>query len=172
MVSPQREPLPEPVVQVVTSIFNERIPFNRLLGMRLTELRRGWARIEFAANDDLIGDVSKQILHGGVLCALIDSAGGAAAMSSLDFTREMSVNTIDMRVDFLRPAAGAAFVIEGEAIRKGSRIVFTRVDVRNGDGVLVAGGHANYSILQRKQVNEPPQEFLKRWVQDGEDRDD
>jgi uncharacterized protein (TIGR00369 family) len=51
---------------------------------------------------EFVGDPRRPALHGGVLSALIDTAGGVAAWSALGTGG--SVSTVDLRVDYLQPA--------------------------------------------------------------------
>jgi uncharacterized protein (TIGR00369 family) len=129
------------------------IPFNRVLGIRGESVARGRAVLTLPVREELVGDVRRPALHGGVLSSLIDVAGGLAAWSVLG--DEESVSTVDLRVDFLEPAGlGAELRAEGELIRKGNRVCHVRVAVRQA-GVLVAEGRAVYNIHRRRT---PPPE--------------
>jgi uncharacterized protein (TIGR00369 family) len=130
-------------------MFDRLIPFNRHLGLELVELSVGRAVLRIPFRKEYLGDVGKGSVHGGILSTLIDTAGGATASSVLDFGREGGVNTVDMRVDYVRPGRGKGFVATGTAIRKGKRIVVTRVEVHNDEGTLIAIGTATYSIFAR-----------------------
>lgn len=57
-------------------------------------------RIPFAPT--LIGDPSRGVVFGGVITTLLDQAGGLAVACSLEELR--AIATIDLRVDYLRPA--------------------------------------------------------------------
>lgn len=138
-------------LQKVTEIFNEGIPFNRFLGLRLVELSEGRAVVEVPFREEYIGDVPKHIVHGGVISTLIDVTGGATAFSVLEFPRETSLNTVDMRVDYVRMGRGEKFVATGQVLRKGNRICVTRVEVVNDEGTLVAHGTAAYSIFSGRR---------------------
>lgn len=131
----------------LVQVFNEGIPFNQYIGITAERIEYGTASMSVAFREDLVGDPDKYILHGGVVCSLIDTTGGLTAFSVLDYPRERTVNTVDMRVDFLRPARGRRFLATGKVIRKGKRICVTVVEVTNDDDVLVAHGTASYSIL-------------------------
>lgn len=127
--------------------FNDAIPFNRHLQLRLIELEPGRAVIEVPFRPEYVGDVGKHIVHGGVISTLIDVTGGATAFSMLDFPRETSLNTVDMRVDYIRMGRGQSFRGTGTVLRKGNRICVTRIEVTNDEGVLIAHGTATYSIF-------------------------
>lgn len=82
--------------------------------------------------------------HGGPIAALIDIAGDFALVASLG----RGLPTISLRVDYLRPATGAALIATGRTLRAGRSVGFVDVDVRDAPGRLVAVGRGNYSTLQ------------------------
>ena len=51
---------------------------------------------------ELVGDPTRGVVFGGVITTLLDHGGGIAVMCSLDELR--SVATIDLRIDYMRPA--------------------------------------------------------------------
>jgi len=136
------------VLADVLRLMEEHFPFNRLLGIRGEHLAPGRAVVVLPVRPELVGDPRRPALHGGVLSALIDTAGGAAAWSALGPGE--SVSTVDLRTDFLEPA-GLAGPLRAEAVllRKGSRVCHVRVSVTQ-DGTLVAEGSAVYNIHRRK----------------------
>jgi uncharacterized protein (TIGR00369 family) len=135
------------ILDGIRRFFNDAIPFNRFLQLRLIELDTGHAVVEVPFRPEYIGDIGKNIIHGGVISTLIDVTGGATAFSVLDFPRETSLNTVDMRVDYIRMGRGRAFRATGTVLRKGNRICVTRIEVSNDEGTLVAHGTATYSIF-------------------------
>ena len=56
------------------------------------------------------------------------------------------IGTIDLRVDFLRPAIGDRFDLSAEVIRIGSRVASTRMEFRGADGTLLSTGTAAYIV--------------------------
>jgi len=129
-------------------LMEEHAPFSRLLGVKGEHLEPGRALVSLPVREDFVGDPRRPALHGGVLSALIDTAGGAAAWSVLGPGE--SVSTVDLRVDFLEPAGlGGPLVAEAILRRKGNRVCHVRVSVTQ-DGVLVAEGAAVYNIHRRK----------------------
>jgi uncharacterized protein (TIGR00369 family) len=130
-----------------------QIPFNRVLGLHLTELDTGVARITFDMRDELVGNFSKGILHGGVISSTLDVVGGMAAMmaetsdhAQAIVQRWAALGTIDMRVDYLRPGAGEHFVAEGRVIRSGRKVCVTRMELHNEVGALIATGTGTYIV--------------------------
>jgi len=127
--------------------FVDQVPFNKLLGIRGESAGGGRAVLLLPVREEHLGDVRRPALHGGVVSALIDTAGGIAAWSAL--AQGEAVSTVDLMVDFLEPGRVAGPLrAEAELIRKGNRVCHVRVRVTQ-DGVLVAEGRGVYNIHKR-----------------------
>lgn len=124
------------------------VPFNRLLGLRGESVSPGRCVMVQPVRPELVGDVRRPALHGGVISSLIDTAGGVAAWSAL--LPGESVSTVDLRVDYLEPAdLSAPLRAEAELVRKGNRVCHVRVAVTQGQ-TLVAEGRGVYNIHRRR----------------------
>ena len=82
--------------------FIEAIPHSRALGMRLVEIGDGVAAIEMDPEPRFVGDPRTGVSHGGAVSALMDTCGGAAVMSHPQ--APAGTATIDLRIDYMRPA--------------------------------------------------------------------
>ncbi|MCA9563152.1 MAG: thioesterase family protein, partial [Myxococcales bacterium] len=133
----------------IRKVFEELIPFNKYLGLKVDEMAAGHCVMSVDFREDFVGDIGKGMVHGGVISTLIDTAGGATAFTVLDFDREHSLNTVDMRVDYMRPGQGKRFIATGSVTRRGSRLCVTQVDVHNDEGMHIARGTAVYSVMKR-----------------------
>ena len=128
----------------ILAIMEKEVPFNRLLGIRGESAESGRCVLVLPVRPELVGDPRRPALHGGVVSALLDTAGGLAAWSVLGDGE--SVSTVDMRVDFLEPAGlSGTLRAEAELVRKGNRVCHVRVALLQ-EGVLVAEGRAVYNI--------------------------
>ncbi len=132
--------------------FTEEIPFNKFLNLEVEHLEAGRAIFALEKRPEFIGDPFSKALHGGVISTLIDVTGGLTAFSVLNWPRETAVNTVDMRVDYVRRGIATRFTCEGTIIRKGNRIVVTRCDLRDEEGKIIALGTATYNIFTDSQI--------------------
>lgn len=132
----------------------KNIPFNRYLGVEVTGLSDGFARMEIPFRDELIGDPIRPALHGGVLSSLIDACGGAAVFTLVDPPERVS--TIDLRVDYLRPGELQRIACEATVARMGHRVA--SVDMRvfhvHAPDRLIATGKGVYNVRRMKPRSE------------------
>jgi uncharacterized protein (TIGR00369 family) len=137
---------------VLKQVMEEMIPFNRYLGVRAAVVRKGFARLEVPFRDELVGDPMRPALHGGVLSALADTCGGAAVWVSIDDERAR-ISTIDLRVDYLRPARLATLIAEATVVRLGNRVGVTDMRMFHPDAEsdTIATGKGVYSIVIKKE---------------------
>ena len=141
----------------LADIFEEKIVFNRLLGLKITALQADCVTAQIAMRPDFIGHFSHQRLHGGVISACMDAVGALAVMAVIGLKhpsespmqrlqRFNRLGTIDLRVDYLRPGTGPFFTLRAEVTRLGSRVANTRMEFFASDGVLLSTGAAVYIV--------------------------
>jgi uncharacterized protein (TIGR00369 family) len=138
-------------------VFEERIPFNRVLGLRIEKLGESDVVVRFEMRDELVGNFTRGNLHGGVISSTLDVVGGLVAFISLlkregvqsleDEAEKFSrLGTIDLRVDYLRPGLGQSFSAKGFVLRTGRKVAVTRMELHNDEDLLIAVGTGAYSI--------------------------
>jgi uncharacterized protein (TIGR00369 family) len=144
-------------VVALKAIFEERIAFNHLLGLRIDTLAADGVSGHLAMRPEFIGHFVHQRLHGGVISATLDAMAGLAVMAAigarhmeeapLDRLRRFGkLGTIDLRIDYLRPAIGERFTLGGEVLRLGSRVATTRMSFGDAAGKLLATGSSAYIV--------------------------
>lgn len=126
--------------------FMELIPFNRLLQLRIDELKEGYARMSTAFREELIGDPFRRAIHGGVLSAIMDTCGGAALWTQCE--RGDRLSTVDMRVDYLRPGLPQDIIVEATVLRLGNRVGVTEMIAYHPErrAEPIASGKAVYNV--------------------------
>jgi uncharacterized protein (TIGR00369 family) len=121
-------------------------PFVLHLGMRLESIEPDRARLAMPYRDELatIGDV----VHGGALSALVDTAAMAASWSAheLDAGGALRGTTVGLSIDFVAAAQGQEVVADARVIRRGRSLCFCDIDVSDAGGRLVAKGIVTYKL--------------------------
>ena len=144
-------------LEYVKLMYNQKIPFNRILGFTVEALDGERVIVRFEMRDDLMGNYVLKTLHGGVISGVLDATGGLNASVGLleklqglpveEIERRMArVGTIDLRVDYLRPGRGAYFRATSEIMRAGNKVAVTRMELYNDTDMLIAVGTGTYLI--------------------------
>jgi len=115
---------PEMKVRVARQ-FMEAIPHSSYLQMSLDVLEDGIAEISMPYDEKLVGDPKTGVIHGGAVSALMDSCCGAAVMCHPD--SPLGTATIDLRIDYMRPATpGQRLVARAECYHVTRSVAFVR----------------------------------------------
>ena len=121
-----------------------QIPHSRTLQIEFVQAERGRATLSLPYQERLIGDRRTGVLHGGVITALIDNTCALSIFSLLD--EPSGYPTLDLRIDYLRPATpGLPVYCTAECYRMGREIAFTRATAyQDGNPQPVAYGVATF----------------------------
>ena len=116
----------------IVTMFNE-IPFLQHLGIEVTDASGGCAEGQIELSEELSLYQDRHLAHGGVSFALADTVGAAAIASLV----EAAVPTVDMRIDYLRPATTDLRAV-GRVFHAGDRVSTVHVDLFNAEEERVA----------------------------------
>ncbi len=112
--------------------FIEAIPFSRALRMRLEEIGDGLAVISMPWDARLVGEPRTGVVHGGAVSALMDTCGGAAVMSRPEALAATA--TIDLRIDYMRPAqSGERITARAMCYHVTRSVAFVRAEAWDAD---------------------------------------
>jgi uncharacterized protein (TIGR00369 family) len=89
--------------------FHAVVPHNQALGLAMVALEDGEARIRLPYSLDLVGNPETGVLHGGPISSLMDACCGAAVFMKLP--SPVPIATLDLRIDYLRPATARQDVL-------------------------------------------------------------
>jgi len=132
-------------------------PLEEYIGVRFEILDSEGICAKFAMREDLCGYPGGGVIHGGVIAAVMDIMGGHiitwTRLKDVEdqppheqVKRLKNIGTIDLRVDYLRPAKGKEFTATASIIRAGNKIVVTRLELHNDRQTLVAVGTGTYIV--------------------------
>ncbi len=126
--------------------FIEAIPHAKALGLKLTEIGNGQAKITMPYNEDLIGDPRTGVIHGGAVFAVLDTCCGAAVMSHP--SAPGGTATIDLRIDYMRAATpGQSITTHATCYHLTRNIAFVRATAMDEDQDLpVATASGSFAV--------------------------
>ena len=139
------------------NLFEAKIPFNQILGLRVLDFTAETPAIRFDMKPSLIGQYQAGRLHGGVISAALDATAGFALMCAIGerfcdeataqiLARFARMGTIDLRIDYLRQGLGQFFVASAKVTRLGGRVASTQMALHNDQGLLIATGAGAYVV--------------------------
>jgi uncharacterized protein (TIGR00369 family) len=132
-----------------------RLPFSHEIDMRLHQAENGTAVLSVPYDKRLVGDPETGVLHGGVITALLDTACGWAVMVAPAELR--STATLDLRIDYMRPAsAGAEVFSRAECYRLTRSIGFARAVAYHTDPDDPVATAQGTFILDRAAARKDP----------------
>jgi uncharacterized protein (TIGR00369 family) len=122
--------------------FLSNSPMVLRLGIELVELGTDRAELRLPFSEDVvtIGDV----VHGGAIATLVDTAGTAAAWADDSVPDGLGGSTVALALSYVSAARAADVTAVAEVVRRGRSLCFVDVTARMPDGVVVAKGQVTY----------------------------
>ena len=129
-------------VEQVQAIFDAS-PFLGFLQLRAVALDHGAATltVTMPMRPELERRIGTGQFHGGPIAAFIDIVGDFA----VGMTVGGGVPTINLRIDYLKPAVGSLLTGTARVRRTGRTVALVDVDVHDDKQTLVAVGRGTYS---------------------------
>lgn len=109
-----------------------KVGHGRALGLEFREAGDNWAELSLPWHEDLVGVPETGVLASGAIVSLIDTASGTSVWVTID--RFTPVLTVDLRIDYLRPAVkGEPIIARCECVKVTRKIAFVRGFAHGGD---------------------------------------
>ena len=117
---------------IVQAAFRDMVPFNAALGLQVVDIAPGVCVLQLPWRDDLVGNPRTGVIHGGAITALLDACGGASVF--LKMPKPIPIATLDLRIDYLKPATARADVFaRAECYKLTRSVAFVRAIAYQSD---------------------------------------
>ena len=120
-----------------------RCPFHDLLQLEAVHADSETTVVRVPFRTQLGLAPGRQVFHGGVVASLVDITAHAAVALWAGGVAP----TVDLRIDYLKPAQGAYLIAEATILRAGRSVARADVEVKDDAGALVACGRGTFSTL-------------------------
>jgi uncharacterized protein (TIGR00369 family) len=130
--------------------FMEYVPHNRALGVQVVRVDDGEAVMSVPYADKLVGNPLTGVLHGGVVTSLMDACCGAAVFMKLE--EPMRIATLDLRIDYLKPAVPGSDIVARATCYKITRnVAFVRCMASHEDpDDAIASASGTFMLIRPK----------------------
>ncbi len=129
-------------VEAVKRVVNG-CPYFKLISMELRSLRWGESLLDVAVQEKHLQPFG--VVHGGVYSSIVDAAAFWAVYPQID--EGVGMTTVEMKLNFLAPAAGGHFIARGRSIRVGKTLCLAEASIENEEGTLLTHGLATMMVL-------------------------
>ncbi|MHB8464544.1 MAG: PaaI family thioesterase [Acidimicrobiales bacterium] len=130
--------------QAVRSIM-PKTPYLSALGIVFDRYEPDDVVLRLPFREDLTNDGT--VYHGGVVAAVVDTAGAAAAWSNHDFNKGARASTVSMSIQYVGAAKRSDLLCHARAVRRGKELTFTEITATDADGKIVAHAIQTYRIV-------------------------
>jgi uncharacterized protein (TIGR00369 family) len=156
MGDPPSAPAPntdsESMARLLATI-SQFVPHNHAIGARFVSLTGGRVTMALPYDVKLVGNPLTGVIHGGAITALLDAACGLAVFVRL--AEPIPIATLDLRIDYLRPATPNKEVLgRAECFKVTQNVAFVRCEAfHEGDeGSLVAVANGTFIVLRGRAI--------------------
>ncbi|NNE57509.1 MAG: PaaI family thioesterase [Hellea sp.] len=118
--------------------FVEGVPHGKALGIKFVSVDRGKATMALPYSAKIIGDPATRVIHGGAITTVLDQVSGLAAVAAIvteeNILAMTGVATLDLSIDYMRPAKpGETVIATAHCYKTTHHIAFVRAIAHDGD---------------------------------------
>ena len=121
-------------------------PIAVLLGFRPVEVEEGMVVFEGTPDESVYNPIG--VVHGGLVCTMADTVAACAVHSTLP--AGLTYTSIDLNVSYTRPVTKDSGTLRaiGTIVKPGRRVAFSRAEILDGRGKVVATATSSCLIMQ------------------------
>jgi len=101
------------------------VPHAVAIGLKVLDIKPSGCRMSIPYDKNFIGNVENGVIHGGIITTLLDTTCGLAVQLTLEETT--SIATLDLRIDYMKPATpGLGLIAHATCFKATRNIAFVR----------------------------------------------
>lgn len=124
------------------------LPYIRWAGLRFTEAGPGYSRMELRVEPHHLGGGGTVAVNGGIMAYMVDISAGLTLMTTWT-DEDRSQVTINIHVQYLKPAYGDRIVAESRVLSRGKTVGTVETEIRDPQGELCTKAVSTYRIFSR-----------------------
>jgi uncharacterized protein (TIGR00369 family) len=128
-------------------------PYFELLSMKLMDMGIGYSVLEIDLTQKHLQPYG--MVHGGVFASIIDAAAFWAVYFGIE-DDAAGMTTVDLKLNFLAPAASGKLIARGRQIKAGRTLGYAEAKVVDQNEKVLAHGTSTVIILPGKAVEADP----------------
>jgi uncharacterized protein (TIGR00369 family) len=134
-----------PQFEALRSFMSDAVPYWKTLGLALVEVGPGHAVFQAHVHPGLLQN--SNVVHGGVLASIADSACAVAAISKV--FPESYATTINLQMAYMKPLIAGRFTATGKCVKAGRSILFCEATVVDENNVLICTASSQLITVPR-----------------------
>lgn len=110
------------------------------------KVEEGYCELEGVISETSYNNMN--IVHGGYIFGLADTAAGIAALSNV-FGSDVNIVTVDANINYFKPAKGERLVAKASVIKPGKTISVIEVEIYNDNNDMVAKSSMTFYYIYK-----------------------
>ena len=110
------------------------------------KVEEGYCELEGVISETSYNNMN--IVHGGYIFGLADTAAGIAALSNV-FGSDVNIVTVDANINYFKPAKGERLVAKASVIKPGKTISVIEVEIYNDNNDIVAKSSMTFYYINK-----------------------
>ena len=110
------------------------------------KVEEGYCELEGIISETSYNNMN--IVHGGYIFGLADTAAGIAALSSV-FGSDVNIVTVDASINYFKPAKGEKLIAKAKTIKPGKTISVIEVEIYNDKNDMVAKSSMTFYYITK-----------------------
>ena len=128
----------------------EASPIYQLLQISLEQIDTGFSRFRMPFRKELTQ--AHEVVHGGAIATLADTAVAFACMTLIQPGQRAT--TAEFKINFFSAVNSGEMFGEARTVYSGKRSIVMDMEVKTGEGILIAKGMATYAIIGAPKTKE------------------